>query len=130
VRGNWDESAFVPPQQLDSDTILRTLIEHDVEFVVIGGPVVAAHGFARGTKDVDIVPAPDAGNRSRLHTAVVTLDAEPLEIGDRPEELPVSFTPDGLDEGGNWASSISYAAAAFKLQATWLRFCSSTMHTD
>ena len=32
------------------------------------------------------------------------VDAKPTEIGDfRPAELPVPFSPDGLDEGGNWA---------------------------
>ena len=58
VSGNWDESARVPHQQLDADTILRTLIAHDVEFVVIGGLAVGAHGFPRATKDVDVVPRP------------------------------------------------------------------------
>jgi hypothetical protein len=104
VPGNWDEDARVPPQQLDADTILRTLIEHDVDFVVIGGLAVAAHGFPRATKDVDIVPAPERENLGRLYVALSKLRAEPIEIGDfRPDELPVPFGPDGLDEGGNWA---------------------------
>ena len=104
MTGNWDESASIPPQQLDADTILRTLIEHGVEFVVIGGLAVGAHGFPRATKDVDIAPAPDRDNRGRLYAALVELDAAPLEIGDlRAEELPVPFTAEGLDEGGNWA---------------------------
>jgi hypothetical protein len=104
VSGNWDEAACVPPQQLDADTILRTLLDHQVEFVVIGGLAVAAHGFPRATKDIDIVPAPDPENRRRLYEALRGLEAEPLEIGDlRADELPVPFAPDGLDEGGNWA---------------------------
>lgn len=108
MRGNWDESPRVPPQQLDAGTILRTLLAHEVEFVVIGGLAVAAHGFPRGTKDVDIVPSPDPENRQRLFHALETLDAEPLEIAElRPEELPVPFSPDGLDEGGNWALATS-----------------------
>lgn len=104
MSGNWDESAGVPPQQLEADKILRALLAGDVEFVVVGGLAVGAHGYARATKDVDIVPAPTAENRRRLHTALLELDAEPLEMVDlRAEELPVPFTPDGLDEGGNWA---------------------------
>ena len=103
MRGNWDESARVPPQRLDADEILRTLIAHEVEFVVIGGLAVGAHGYPRATKDVDIVPAPDRDNRRRLYEALVDLGAEPLEIGDfRPEELPVPFGAEGLDQGGNW----------------------------
>lgn len=103
MRGNWDESVRVPPQELDASTILRTLVEHGVEFVVIGGLAVAAHGFPRATKDVDVVPAPGRDNLRRLHAALSELQAEPMEIGDfRPEELPVPFAPEGLDEGGNW----------------------------
>jgi hypothetical protein len=104
VRGNWDESARVPPQQLGADTILRTLLAHEVAFVVIGGLAVGAHGYPRGTKDVDLVPSPARENLRRMYGALAELGAEPLEIGDfRPEERPDPFAPDGLDEGGNWA---------------------------
>ena len=71
---------------------------------MIGGLAVAAHGFPRATKDVDIVPAPEAENRRRLYSALRALEAEPIEIGDfHLDELPVPFAPEGLDEGGNWA---------------------------
>ena len=104
MSGNWDEAAAVPPQELDADTILRTLAEHGVEFVVIGGLAVAAHGFPRATKGVDVVPAPERENRRRLHPALRALGAERIEIDDfRPNELPVPLAPEGLDEGGNWA---------------------------
>jgi hypothetical protein len=103
VSGNWDESARVPHQQLDADEILRTLLAHAVEFLVIGGLAVGAHGFPRATKDVDVVPASDADNLRRLYAALSALGAEPIDIGDfRPEELPVPFAPEGLAEGGNW----------------------------
>jgi hypothetical protein len=104
VRGNWNEDARVPPGQLDADEILRTLIAHEVEFLVIGGLAVGAHGYPRATKDVDLVPAPDRENLKRLYAALSELDAEPIEVGDfHPDELPVPFAPDGLEEGGNWA---------------------------
>jgi hypothetical protein len=84
--------------------LLRTLREHNVEFIVIGGFSLAAHGYVRGTKDVDIVPAPQSGNLKRLWAALVELDAEPVEVADfRAEELPVEFGPDALSLGGNWA---------------------------
>jgi predicted nucleotidyltransferase len=108
VRGNWDETANVPPQQLDADTILRALREHKVEFVVIGDFAVAFHGFPRATKEVDIVPAQDPENHNRLFEALARLGAQPLEISDfRTEELPVPFTREGLAEGGNWALATS-----------------------
>jgi hypothetical protein len=37
--------------------LLGELLRNDVDFVVIGGFSLAAHGVVRATKDVDIVPA-------------------------------------------------------------------------
>jgi len=34
-------------------------------FVVIGGVAVAAHGYVRGTADLDLVPDPDPENLKR-----------------------------------------------------------------
>jgi hypothetical protein len=105
VSGPWEEpAASRPAQELDAETLLRTLVEREVEFVVIGGLAVAFHGYARATKDVDVVPRPDRMNRRRLYGALASLDAAPIEVGEfRPEELPVPFAPEGLDLGGNWA---------------------------
>jgi hypothetical protein len=92
------------PPPLRGLDILRVLREHDVEFVVIGGFSLAAHGFMRGTKDVDIVPEPSRSNLERLLAGLAALDAEPLEIGDfRPEEMPATLDLEGLSWGGNWA---------------------------
>ena len=90
--------------ELDADTLLRTLLAHEVDFVVIGGLAVVAHGYVRGTKDLDIALRPERENRRRLHAALTTLDGRQADQGDfRPEEMPVPFTPEGLEAGGNWA---------------------------
>lgn len=90
--------------RLDADLLLRALVAHEVEFVVIGGLAVVAHGYVRGTKDVDVFIAPSSDNRRRLHAALVSLGGTQADLGDfEPEEMPVPFTPAGLDEGGNWA---------------------------
>jgi len=82
--------------------LLRVLREHEVDFVVIGGIAVAAHGYVRATKDVDIVPEPGRDNLARLLAALTALDAR-QELGDfRPEEMPVRLDLDGLAQGGNW----------------------------
>ena len=82
--------------------LLRVLREHDVDFLVIGGVAVAAHGYVRGTKDVDIIPEPSRANLERLLAALATLDAA-QQIGDfRPEEMPVQLDLPGLAQGGNW----------------------------
>jgi hypothetical protein len=94
------------PSALDFYGLLRTLLEHDAEFVLIGGFALGFHGVPRGTKDVDIVPDPSTANIARLWEALESLDAAPIEHSDpafRPEEMPVPFTLEGLLEGGNWA---------------------------
>ena len=99
-----DNSTHGPPYELDAETILRTLLEESVDFVVVGGFAVAAHGFPRATKDVDIVPAPEAENRRRLYRALRALGAEPVEVGEfRAAELPIQLSAEALDAGGNWA---------------------------
>ena len=105
MSGPWREPhAWQPTEELDAETLLRSLLEHGVEFVVVGGLAVILHGYVRATKDLDISPRPDGDNYRRLYDALALLGAEPIEVGDfRPEELPVPFSPDGLDEGGNWA---------------------------
>ncbi len=53
------------------DKLLRRLAEADVEFVVVGGLAVNAWGVIRGTKDVDIVVAPDSENLKRIAEVAV-----------------------------------------------------------
>lgn len=82
--------------------LLATLTQHGVDFVVIGGYSLAAHGYVRGTKDVDIVPEPSRPNLQRLLAALEAMDAGHLAAGDfEPDELP-ELTLDNLEEGGNW----------------------------
>ncbi len=48
------------------DELLRRLSEEGAEFVLIGGLAVNAWGVVRGTKDVDVVVAPDPENLRRV----------------------------------------------------------------
>ena len=98
-----DRRARTPPP-LRFFELLRALVEHQVEFVVIGGFALGFHGAPRATKDVDIVPAPGAGNLTRLWRALEELEAEPQGLEDfGPEEMPVEWSLAGLIEGGgNW----------------------------
>lgn len=92
------------PRPLQFFELLRALVAHDVEFIVIGGFALGFHGAARATKDVDIVPAPDEQNLTRLWQALDDLEADPQGLEDfRPEEMPVEWSLDGLIAGGgNW----------------------------
>lgn len=53
------------------DELLRRLAEANVEFVVVGGLAVNAWGVVRGTKDVDVVVAPEIENLKRVAEVAV-----------------------------------------------------------
>jgi hypothetical protein len=53
------------------DELLRRLAEADIEFVVVGSLAVNAWGVVRGTKDVDVVVAPDIENLERIAEVAV-----------------------------------------------------------
>jgi hypothetical protein len=75
---------------LDAGVILRVLSEHNVEYVVIGGLAVQAHGHPRTTQDLDLVPAPGRENLERLRAALTALGARPVGASrPQPVELPV-----------------------------------------
>ncbi len=74
---------------LDPEPLLRRLVEAGVDFLVIGGVAVAAQGYGRSTKDLDIVYATNAANLERLGEVLVALGARRRGIG---EDVP--FIPD------------------------------------
>lgn len=86
------------------DELIAALADAGVEYVLIGGLAVGAHGFPRATKDVDIVPAPDLPNLERLARLLSTLGAEHHGLGDfGPSEFPFDpHDPAQLAEGGNF----------------------------
>ena len=66
----------IPDPVFDAQEILRVLARHGVDFVVIGGIAVQAHGYIRFTKDLDVILRPTALNFSRLSEALPELEAE------------------------------------------------------
>ena len=70
----------------DPEQILRVLGEHGVDYVVVGGVALQTHGHIRGTQDLDIVPAPDLVNLSRLGEALAALGAQ-LHRSARPVDI-------------------------------------------
>jgi hypothetical protein len=61
--------------EFDLRALLEALHEREVRFVVIGGVAVAAHGYVRGTEDLDLVPDPDPANLDRLSDALAGLES-------------------------------------------------------
>jgi predicted nucleotidyltransferase len=80
----------------EADEILRMLSAHGVDFVVIGGIAVQAHGYIRATKDLDIVARPTVVNLARLSEALTALEAEPYDLDQTPL-VPVMTKAGPLD---------------------------------
>ena len=67
--------------------MLRVLVEHDIEFVLIGGLAATLYGSPHVTTDVDISPASTPANLERLSAALMALQAR-IRIEGVPEGLP------------------------------------------
>ncbi|HKA66509.1 MAG TPA: hypothetical protein VKG03_01245 [Solirubrobacterales bacterium] len=80
-----------PP--LDAERILRTLAEHEVDYVLIGGLAVQTHGHVRTTNDADLIPAPDPANLERLAAALRALDARVLNAGHEATPVDAGMLP-------------------------------------
>jgi hypothetical protein len=74
---------------LAAERILRTLEEHDVEYVLIGAFAATIHGSGLRTDDVDVCPRNTWSNLTKLAAALTAMDARELdphkgELVDRP----------------------------------------------
>ncbi len=58
-------------------TVLDALERAGVRYAVFGGLAMAAHGFDRATRDLDLFVAPDAENVERLRAALTTVFDDP-----------------------------------------------------
>jgi predicted nucleotidyltransferase len=81
----------LPDRVFEADHILRVLAAHGADFVVIGGIAVQAHGYIRGTYDLDLIVKPTTLNLTRVSEALAELEAElrvpgRMSLGD-PHEL-------------------------------------------
>jgi hypothetical protein len=89
------------PPPLDVDRIVATLRRHGVDFVVIGGIAVLAHGHPRATFDLDFVADLAAGNMRRLAAAFEELDARVRGVDGTLLEVDPTDA-EQLGSGANW----------------------------
>lgn len=94
--------------EFDLRSLLETLQQHDVGFVVIGGVAVGAHGFVRGTEDLDVVPDPDPNNLKRLTVALAALESTLPTAGGRP--FDPSSDAGVIRRGGNVTANTRFGA--------------------
>jgi predicted nucleotidyltransferase len=83
----------------DFEGLFRALVDHRVEFVVIGGLAAVAHGSARATADLDIVPERSDENLARL---VAALGGHSPYLRGAPAGLPFRLDVDTLKAGLNF----------------------------
>ncbi len=85
--------------EFDLRSLLEALSTRGVDFVVIGGVAVGAHGYPRATADLDLVPNPDPENLDRLIAALDSLDAILPTVDGRP--FDVNADAGVVRRGGN-----------------------------
>lgn len=72
--------------ELDPERLLRTLVEHGVDFCVIGAAAAWLQGNPSVTLDIDVMPRRELENAECLAAALNELKARP-KGGDTPTEL-------------------------------------------
>lgn len=82
-----------PETPLDAERILRSLAEHEVDYVLIGGLAVQTHGHVRTTNDADLIPAPEPANLKRLAATLRELDAKVLNPGEEGTVVDAKMLP-------------------------------------
>jgi hypothetical protein len=63
--------------EFSAPRIFEALAAERVAYVAVGAVAVIAHGVVRATRDVDLIPAPDAENLARLADAIHALEGAP-----------------------------------------------------
>lgn len=82
-------SAPGPLPDFDPWSLIRRLVDEEVDFVVIGGIAAVVHGSAQLTYDLDVCFSTEPDNLRRLGAALVALDARLRGVA---EDVP--FVPD------------------------------------
>jgi hypothetical protein len=81
--------------------MLRVLVSHRVEFILVGGIAARLRGAPLLTQDVDVTPATDRENLGRLAGALRELNAR-LRTATEPEGVPFPFEPGLLESAAVW----------------------------
>jgi hypothetical protein len=75
----------------DLKTLLRSLNQHHVDYFLIGGYALAAHGYQRATTDIDIVVPASVEAGQRVKDALLIL----------PDQAAKEIEPAWFEEGEN-----------------------------
>ncbi len=75
----------------DLKLLLQSLNQHGVEYLLIGGYALAAHGYQRATTDIDLLVPPTAEAGRRVKEALMVL----------PDQVAKDIAPEWFEEGDN-----------------------------
>ena len=75
----------------DLKLLLRSLNEHAVEYLLIGGYALAAHGYQRATTDIDLLVRATAESGQRVKDALMML----------PDRAAKDLEPEWFEQGEN-----------------------------
>lgn len=82
------------PKADDFTELVEAFNKNKVEFVIVGAHAVAFHGYARGTKDLDMLIRPTPENISRVVAALKDFGVGSLGFGE------ADFTPENVIQIG------------------------------
>lgn len=95
------------PSSFEPRLILEALLEHGVDFVLIGGLAGIARGSAYPSYDVDIACERDPDNLERLASAVVELDAR---LRGTPADVPFLLDAKTFEAGTHFTFETKFGA--------------------
>lgn len=75
----------------DLKMLIRSLDENGVEYLLIGGFALAAHGYQRATTDIDVLVSATAETGARMKAALMIL----------PDQVARELEPEWFEEGEN-----------------------------
>jgi hypothetical protein len=75
----------------DLKALVRSLDANGVEYLLIGGYALAAHGYQRATTDIDVMVAATVNAGERLKAALMVL----------PDRAAMDIDPEWFTEGEN-----------------------------
>jgi hypothetical protein len=95
----------LPPKAPEFRQLLGPLIEHGVDFVLIGGQAGLSHGSTYPSYDLDVVYARDRDNVVRLTEALEEIG---VRLRGAPPDLPFQLDARTIENGANFTFDTPY----------------------
>jgi hypothetical protein len=98
-------SEQLPPRPPDLRALLTPLVQHGVDFILVGGMAGISHGSSYPSYDLDVVYARDRDNIGRL---VLALREIGVRLRGAPDDLPFLLDARTLENGSNFTFVTSH----------------------